>query len=684
MASYPAPSSRGSTIYNSIAYHTIGTAGENSQVAGITQAEADLRYLFLGNTQGTENFDYSTTFSKQADFIVGTQNTEPLVITNGTFNTQLTTDTSGNFLITATDAKINNEIIATTTDLALYETIANANATFETITNANNTFANKGSSNTFLSQASPAQPYQQIITGNNLSSNTNAPLVIKNQDTGEYFSFYIDPSTNYDATLYSNQSTGGLTVRNQGNNSFTINPTGNNATFQNPINALNNNITTGGVLTGGSLTLSSSGNTTSLTTTSTGLNIADPVTCNNLNLSNSGYSTALTTTSSGLNINDPVVAAGSVTCVSLNLSDTGYSTSLTTSATGLTINDPVTCNSLTTSGTGSITTSGVLQLNTGAYSVQLGCGNLGNQLLVNNNTRITGSLNASADVVASGIIQGNTLTTVSDATIGGTATITGTTIANSSLRLAANNNLSGATISTAGLTIGRNLEVGQNEFDIIAINPTTANYLNIYGSQSSISVTDTPIVSIANNTAYLKGNEIATVNEIPTVFATYFTGQIVMSISSSAPTATGGIFLLCNGTSYSSTTYPKLFAIIGTQYGTSTGGGLLPNLVSKFPYGANNGVAAPYANISGTTSGGALSYSLTQVPPHTHSNSVSNLTYYTGYSQSSNDSSGSYVVNRNASSTAVTNNAGTNISTGAIDIPTVPPYIVVSYFIFAN
>ena len=87
-------------------------------------------------------------------------------------------------------------------------------------------------SNTFFSGT------VQTFNGNNNSSSLNAPIVIKNYDNGDGGSLYLDPSGNYDITLFSNQSSNaGLTVRNP-SYSFTVNPTsGNVASFINPVSS---------------------------------------------------------------------------------------------------------------------------------------------------------------------------------------------------------------------------------------------------------------------------------------------------------------------------------------------------------------------------------------------------------------------------------------------------------------
>jgi hypothetical protein len=72
-------------------------------------------------------------------------------------------------------------------------------------------------------------PYQNTFAGNSSTGHTNAPIKITNGVvTGgvpEYCTMYLDPTSGYDMTLYTNQTTnGGLTVRNRNGASFTLNP----------------------------------------------------------------------------------------------------------------------------------------------------------------------------------------------------------------------------------------------------------------------------------------------------------------------------------------------------------------------------------------------------------------------------------------------------------------------------
>jgi len=66
-------------------------------------------------------------------------------------------------------------------------------------------------------------PYQNTFQQNNSTTATTAPIKITNTANSDNASLYIDPAPSVDLTLYSAQSSGGLTVRNP-TASFTLNP----------------------------------------------------------------------------------------------------------------------------------------------------------------------------------------------------------------------------------------------------------------------------------------------------------------------------------------------------------------------------------------------------------------------------------------------------------------------------
>jgi len=115
-------------------------------------------------------------------------------------------------------------------------------------------------------------------------------------------------------------------------------------------------------------------------------------------------------------------------------------------------------------------------------------------------------------------------------------------------------------------------------------------------------------------------------------------GMIHMWPSSSAPTTTHtGIWLICDGSGVSQTTYPELYTILSPlqsvldpSSNAGTGNFRLPDLRGRFPLGYVNNTTvngrSSFANTSRNAgaSGGNETHTLTQteIPSHTHTTSV--------------------------------------------------------------
>jgi hypothetical protein len=166
-------------------------------------------------------------------------------------------------------------------------------------------YAQLNTDNTFLS------PYIQTFQGATAPNGSTAPFRIAGNN-GEYISVYIDPTPNLDATLYSAQTTGGLTISNSGGNSFTMTPSApnNTAYFSNPIscgsqpltcgalsstsvNATSGTIQTTGAVNSGTLAVTTSGtiNSSNITTegrnnTFTGQNTFNGINMNSTSITN--------------------------------------------------------------------------------------------------------------------------------------------------------------------------------------------------------------------------------------------------------------------------------------------------------------------------------------------------------------------------------------------------------------
>ena len=92
-------------------------------------------------------------------------------------------------------------------------------------------------------------------------------------------------------------------------------------------------------------------------------------------------------------------------------------------------------------------------------------------------------------------------------------------------------------------------------------------------------------------------------------------GTIMMWATSSAPTG----YLLCNGQSLSTSTYPNLFSAIGYTFGGSGSSFLVPNYQNQMPIGASGSYAL-------ASTGGSTSITTSNLPSHSHPFSASGTT----------------------------------------------------------
>lgn len=107
-------------------------------------------------------------------------------------------------------------------------------------------------------------------------------------------------------------------------------------------------------------------------------------------------------------------------------------------------------------------------------------------------------------------------------------------------------------------------------------------------------------------------------------------GVIQMYVGATAPTG----WLLCDGTSYLNATYPSLFAVISTTYGSADGTHFnVPDMRGRVPVGVGTGTGGGAAGTGLPTGGSALTavvragwkgeethtLTTTEIPSHTHS-----------------------------------------------------------------
>jgi len=98
----------------------------------------------------------------------------------------------------------------------------------------------------------------------------------------------------------------------------------------------------------------------------------------------------------------------------------------------------------------------------------------------------------------------------------------------------------------------------------------------------------TPSATTDTELGYVSGVTSSIQTQINTVSgATAPSGAIIMYGAASAPSG----WLLCDGTSYATATYPNLFAVIGYTYGGVGANFNVPNMVNNVPIGAGSSAA---------------------------------------------------------------------------------------------
>jgi len=161
--------------------------------------------------------------------------------------------------------------------------------------------------------------------------------------------------------------------------------------------------------------------------------------------------------------------------------------------------------------------------------------------------------------------------------------------------------------------------------DILGMDLLPDNNPNFTGVLSSttggnISVSSLSVPTIVSNTVFT-GSPTLQSQPIDAIIP----GEIIISTTSKVPPN----FLFCDGTLYSTTTYSRLFSLIGYNYGGSNGMFATPNFVSRFPIGANGFQSVPVSNFASgnnvvnsnstySITGGLTTPVWKDVPQHTH------------------------------------------------------------------
>lgn len=160
-------------------------------------------------------------------------------------------------------------------------------------------------------------------------------------------------------------------------------------------------------------------------------------------------------------------------------------------------------------------------------------------------------------------------------------------------------------------------------------------------------------------------------------------GGVIPFAGASAPVG----YLLCDGSSVSTTTYARLFAVVAYTYGGSGASFNLPDLRSRVPIGAGTGTGLTARTLGGAVGAEKTALVATDVPAHGHGNTFATSaettehthsvgTLVTGNQSANHTHTGSvsanntYVSNNGSATTVTTTGGATRINSLTYTTPT--------------
>ena len=238
----------------------------------------------------------------------------------------------------------------------------------------------------------------------------------------------------------------------------------------------------------------------------------------------------------------------------------------------------------------------------------------------------------------------------------------------------------GTGITSLGTGVATFLGTPSSANLLAAVTDETGTGSLVFGTAPTISsanLTGTPVAptaAVGTNTTQVATTAFVQAFGIP--------GEIKMWPTASAPTG----YLLCDGSSVSTTTYATLFAVVGYTFGGSGASFTLPDYRGRMPIG----VSGSYALAS--TGGAATTTLITaNLPSHTHSitdpgHDHDAITQTTGSSSSGAQYTNSFAGSVNTTSTlmiqtATTGITATNATGSGTAATTISPYLAINFII---
>jgi microcystin-dependent protein len=231
----------------------------------------------------------------------------------------------------------------------------------------------------------------------------------------------------------------------------------------------------------------------------------------------------------------------------------------------------------------------------------------------------------------------------------------------------------GTGLSSLGTGVATFLGTPSSANLLAAVTDETGTGALVFAASPTLSGTPlAPTAAVGTNTT-----QIATTAFVQ---AAGLVGEIKMWGTASAPTG----YLLCDGSSVSTTTYAALFAVIGYTFGGSGASFTLPDYRGRMPIGVSGSYAL--ASTGGSANAVVVSHTHTATsvvtdPGHTHTFSIGPRLGGSYNYPSNSDSVGGTGVGTNSNTTGITV-ATTNSTEGVSGTgANLPPYLAINFII---
>lgn len=201
--------------------------------------------------------------------------------------------------------------------------------------------------------------------------------------------------------------------------------------------------------------------------------------------------------------------------------------------------------------------------------------------------------------------------------------------------------------------------IGYRQGQITALSPLSVALGGSDVSYTSVNALDSSALAVGTTVACLMlGTDLLILGAISSSpKGGVPTGGIIMAGTTTAPTG----YLECDGSSQLRASFPELFAIIGTTFGSADGTHFnVPDLKGRVPMGRGTGSGLTARTIGTKTGAETVALATAELPSHTHPGT--SHTHTAGTLAMSTDGSHTHTANQPSTNATVQTGGGSSVS----------------------